>query len=67
VASANHFFMDAVVGALCTGIGLLFSRLVYRRWVFAFPRDGKVRPTATPAGSGPPRSHPDREKVSAAR
>ena len=44
VASANHFFMDAVVGACCTGIGLVSSRLVYGRWVFAFPRDNEHRP-----------------------
>jgi cbb3-type cytochrome oxidase subunit 3 len=38
VATANHFFADALAGALCTGFGLLVSRLVYGRWAFAFPR-----------------------------
>jgi hypothetical protein len=50
VASANHFFMDAILGACCTGVGLLTSRLVYGRWVFAFPRDAENRPRT---GDGP--------------
>jgi hypothetical protein len=55
VASANHFFMDAVAGAACTGIGLLSSRLVYGRWVFAFPRNTAEPTTLTGGapGSGP--------------
>lgn len=67
VASANHFFMDAVAGALCTGVGLLLSRLVYRRWVFAFPRDSATRPSLTPSHGRPPRSAPDRTPVGAVR
>ncbi|MFC1444294.1 phosphatase PAP2 family protein [Streptacidiphilus sp. N1-10] len=51
VASGNHFFMDAVAGATCTGIGLLTSRLVYGRWVFAFPRTTTEPTTLT--GSAP--------------
>ena len=38
VATANHFFMDALAGAVCTGFGLLVSRICYGRWAFAFPR-----------------------------
>jgi hypothetical protein len=38
VATANHFFMDAIAGACCTFIGLGTSRLVYRRWPYSFPK-----------------------------
>ena len=38
IASANHFFMDAVAGALCTLVGLLVSRVVYGKWAYAFPK-----------------------------
>ncbi|MFC1429783.1 phosphatase PAP2 family protein [Streptacidiphilus sp. N1-3] len=64
VASANHFFMDAVLGACCTGVGLLASRLVYGRWVFAFPRD--AAPSSRPS-SADDDTTPTREPVAAGR
>nr|WP_225447817.1 phosphatase PAP2 family protein [Streptacidiphilus sp. P02-A3a] len=56
IATANHFFMDALVGAVCTMFGLVVSRLVYGRWAYAFPRrretpadqDGDQGPDAGP-------------------
>lgn len=38
VCSANHFFMDAVGGVVCLGVGFGCSRLVYHRWAFRLPR-----------------------------
>ncbi|MFE9427996.1 phosphatase PAP2 family protein [Kitasatospora sp. NPDC006697] len=38
IATANHFWMDAVGGALCLGIGFLVARLVYHRWAYQFPQ-----------------------------
>ena len=38
IATANHFFMDALIGAVCTIFGLAVSRLFYGRWAYAFPR-----------------------------
>ena len=65
VGTANHFFMDAVLGACCTGIGLVVSRLVYGRWVFAFPRDNEG---LTSVGGGPTDDPlPEREPVAANR
>jgi hypothetical protein len=63
VASANHFFMDAIAGALCTGAGIAVSRLVYGRWVYAFPRDGAERPVL----SGRPTPRPARSRVALTR
>jgi len=37
ISTANHFFMDALAGALCTLFGLAVSRLAYGRWAYAFP------------------------------
>ncbi|MEY9963574.1 cbb3-type cytochrome oxidase subunit 3 [Streptacidiphilus sp. MAP12-16] len=70
VASANHFFMDAVAGALCTGAGLVVSRLVYGRWVYAFPRDSETRPSLTTPDEGladPGARAPERARVAASR
>jgi hypothetical protein len=48
IASANHFFMDALAGALCTLIGLSVSRLAYGRWAYSFPQRREEAPvTAT--------------------
>ncbi|MEY9942259.1 phosphatase PAP2 family protein [Streptacidiphilus sp. MAP5-3] len=58
VATANHFFMDAIAGAVCTGIGLTSSRLVYRRWPYSFPKAAPV-PTPLP--------EPVKEPVGASR
>ena len=57
VATANHFFMDAIAGACCTFIGLGTSRLVYRRWPYSFPK-------AAPAVALP---QPEPEPVGASR
>lgn len=38
ISTANHFWMDAVAGALCLLIGLTAARLVYHVWVFQLPR-----------------------------
>jgi hypothetical protein len=38
IATANHFWMDAIGGALCLGIGFLVTRVVYHRWAYAFPQ-----------------------------
>jgi hypothetical protein len=67
VASANHFFMDAVIGACCTGIGLVASRLVYGRWVFAFPRDNEAHPRVGGPLDDTLPDRPDREPVAAHR
>ncbi|WP_084718828.1 phosphatase PAP2 family protein [Streptacidiphilus carbonis] len=64
VASANHFFMDAVAGATCTGIGLVSSRLVYRRWVFAFPRSNAEPTTLT--GTAPAKGEGDEDTAAVA-
>ncbi|MHA6759479.1 phosphatase PAP2 family protein [Streptacidiphilus sp. PAMC 29251] len=64
VASGNHFFMDAVLGACCTGVGLLASRLVYGRWMFAFPRE--AAPPVRPSDAGDD-TRPSREPVTANR
>ncbi|TQF05707.1 phosphatase PAP2 family protein [Kitasatospora acidiphila] len=38
IATANHFWMDAVGGAACLAVGFLVARLVYHRWAFQFPQ-----------------------------
>jgi len=47
IATANHFFMDALAGALCTLFGLAVSRLAYGRWAYSFPsrREAPADPT----------------------
>jgi hypothetical protein len=55
IASANHFFMDALAGALCTLIGLSVSRLAYGRWAYSFPQrreEAPVTATAPEAEAG---------------
>jgi hypothetical protein len=42
IATANHFFMDALIGAVCTAFGLAVSRLVYGRWAYAFPQQREL-------------------------
>lgn len=46
IGTANHFFMDAVLGAVCTGVGLGVARLAYGRWAFALPRYPEPRAVA---------------------
>jgi hypothetical protein len=38
IATGNHFWMDAVGGAVCLSIGYSVVYLVYGRWVYRFPR-----------------------------
>ncbi|GAA1068872.1 phosphatase PAP2 family protein [Kitasatospora nipponensis] len=38
IATANHFWMDAVGGALCLAIGFVVARFIYHRWAFQFPQ-----------------------------
>ncbi len=38
ISTANHFWMDAVGGAVCLGVGLVTARLIYHRWAFQFPQ-----------------------------
>ncbi|MFJ1702163.1 phosphatase PAP2 family protein [Kitasatospora sp. NPDC088346] len=46
VSTANHFWMDAVGGALCLGVGFLAARAVYHVWAYQLPR----APLAPPHG-----------------
>ncbi|GAA1969394.1 phosphatase PAP2 family protein [Kitasatospora viridis] len=38
IATANHFWMDAVGGMACLGFGFLVARVVYHRWAYQFPQ-----------------------------
>ncbi|WP_245984483.1 phosphatase PAP2 family protein [Streptomyces tateyamensis] len=38
VSTANHYWMDAVGGLACLGVGFLATRLVYHRWAYQFPQ-----------------------------
>jgi hypothetical protein len=38
VATGNHFWLDAVGGALCLAVGYTVAYLVYGRWVYRLPR-----------------------------
>ncbi|AUG76913.1 inositol phosphorylceramide synthase [Kitasatospora sp. MMS16-BH015] len=38
ISTANHFWMDAVGGMVCLGVGFTAARLLYHRWVFQLPR-----------------------------
>ncbi|WUH93869.1 phosphatase PAP2 family protein [Streptomyces sp. NBC_00433] len=38
VATGNHFWMDAVGGALCLAIGYTVAYLIYGRWVYSLPK-----------------------------
>ncbi|WP_370466605.1 phosphatase PAP2 family protein [Streptacidiphilus sp. PB12-B1b] len=53
IASANHFFMDALAGAMCTLVGLAVSRLAYGRWAYAFPQRRETAEAAEAAAAGP--------------
>ncbi|WP_083975728.1 phosphatase PAP2 family protein [Kitasatospora mediocidica] len=48
ISTANHYWMDALGGALCLGIGFLAARLIYDRWAFQFPQIPASWQTATP-------------------
>ncbi|MFF8675852.1 phosphatase PAP2 family protein [Streptomyces sp. NPDC015242] len=51
VATANHFWLDAVGGVLCLAFGFAVARLWYGRLPYALP---KVVPGRDPAGFRPP-------------
>ncbi|MDD1062275.1 phosphatase PAP2 family protein [Streptomyces cocklensis] len=38
VSTGNHFWMDAVGGALCLAIGYAVAYVLYGRWVYALPK-----------------------------
>ncbi|MER8182687.1 phosphatase PAP2 family protein [Kitasatospora sp. NPDC094015] len=38
ISTANHFWMDAVGGALCLTVGFVAARAVYHVWVYQLPR-----------------------------
>jgi hypothetical protein len=57
VGTANHYFVDALAGALCTGLGFVASRAAYGGWAFSLPR----RPAATESPTIPPVEQPDSE------
>ncbi|NJP44619.1 phosphatase PAP2 family protein [Actinacidiphila epipremni] len=38
ISTGNHFWMDAVGGAFCLGVGFLVVSLIYGRWVYALPK-----------------------------
>ncbi|SHN33418.1 phosphatase PAP2 family protein [Actinacidiphila paucisporea] len=38
ISTGNHFWMDAVGGALCLAIGYSIAYMVYGRWVYALPK-----------------------------
>ncbi|TDC18001.1 inositol phosphorylceramide synthase [Streptomyces sp. 8K308] len=46
VATANHFWLDAVGGMLCLAFGYLVSRLWYGRWCYRLPRRVPPEPAA---------------------
>ncbi|WP_129839515.1 phosphatase PAP2 family protein [Streptomyces sp. RFCAC02] len=54
VATANHFWLDAVGGLVCLGFGFLVSRLWYGRLCYRLPRDV----AAGPAAGAPPATAP---------
>ncbi|MGW6917637.1 phosphatase PAP2 family protein [Kitasatospora sp. NPDC054939] len=38
VSTANHFWMDAVGGIVCLGVGYLAARMIYHVWAYRLPR-----------------------------
>ncbi len=38
ISTANHFWMDAVGGALCLAVGFTAARLIYHVWAYQLPR-----------------------------
>lgn len=55
VSTGNHFWLDAVGGALCLAIGFTAVYAVYGRWVYRLPRHPAPAATA-PSASAP--AHP---------
>ncbi|MFF4485546.1 phosphatase PAP2 family protein [Streptomyces sp. NPDC001544] len=52
VATANHFWLDAVGGALCLGFGLTVARAWYGSLPHALPRVTPARTAAEPVPAG---------------
>ncbi|MFD8608243.1 phosphatase PAP2 family protein [Streptomyces sp. NPDC059631] len=52
VATANHFWLDAVGGVLCLAFGLTVARLWYGALPHALPRTAPRRPAEAGAGAG---------------
>ncbi len=52
VATANHFWLDAVGGMVCLGFGFLVSALWFGSLCYRLPRHIAVRRAAAEAGSG---------------
>lgn len=52
VATANHFWLDAVGGAACLAVGFGVARAVHGRWPYAFPKL-PLAETAPPAPPAP--------------
>ncbi|WP_189129368.1 phosphatase PAP2 family protein [Wenjunlia tyrosinilytica] len=58
VATANHFWMDAIGGLICLAAGSGIAYAVHGRWPHRFPR----MPLARPAAAVPPAPDPVREE-----
>ncbi|WP_309054358.1 phosphatase PAP2 family protein, partial [Streptomyces sp.] len=63
VATANHFWLDAVGGIVCLGFGFVVALLWYGAWPHRLPKlVGPVEPAAVPgSGDGTPRDAGDRD------
>ncbi|XCM83966.1 phosphatase PAP2 family protein [Kitasatospora sp. HUAS MG31] len=51
VATANHFWMDAVGGIVCLAVGFVSARLIYHVWAYRLPKvpgDPDERPVTVP-------------------
>ncbi|MEU8955645.1 phosphatase PAP2 family protein [Streptomyces sp. NPDC048518] len=62
VATANHFWLDAVGGMICLTFGFLVARLWYGALPYALAREVAVR-RAAPAEGEPGSGTPPRERV----
>nr|WP_241562303.1 phosphatase PAP2 family protein [Streptomyces hoynatensis] len=54
VATANHFWLDAVGGLACVAFGFTVSRLWYGRWWWRLPREVTRQPGEPAPGETPP-------------
>ncbi|TDC75444.1 phosphatase PAP2 family protein [Streptomyces hainanensis] len=52
VATANHFWLDAVGGAICLAFGYLVARLWFGRWCYRLPRQ-VPEPELAPSAARP--------------
>jgi PAP2 superfamily len=50
ISTGNHFWMDAVGGAVCLGLGYAVVWLVYGRWAYRLPRVSPLEPEPEVAG-----------------